>query len=171
MRKRKDGLFRSNWILGFQFKNVKETVRNWGKWWIVCFIIIITLRNWRKWWNLKIKISKIFISFLDFQFYWLFFFLLSYIFFLILILLQKTHYFSENIIKIMNILFQISIFSIFFFNILYDTTVFVFYILHYWSFLHNMHIHKRRLRYNYYSIKIIFFSSIIKIPNAQTKDS
>lgn len=140
MRKRKDGLFRSNWILGFQFKNVKETVRNWGKWWIVCFIIIITLRNWRKWWNLKIKISKIFISW--FPVLLTFLFLLSYIFFLILILLQKTHYFSENIIKIMNILFQMSIFSIFFFNILYDT-VFVFCILHYWSFLHNMHTHKK----------------------------
>lgn len=74
MRKRKDGLFHSNWILGFQFKNVKETVRNWGKWWIVCFIIIITLRNWRKWWNLKIKIVRslfhfLISSFIDFSFF------------------------------------------------------------------------------------------------------
>lgn len=50
-------------------------------------------------------------------------FLPSYVFFLIFsyFIAKNAHYFSENIIKIMNILFQIHPF----FNILYDTTVFL----------------------------------------------
>lgn len=50
-------------------------------------------------------------------------FLPSYVFFLIFsyFIAKNAHYFSENIIKIMNILFLIHPF----FNILYDTTVFL----------------------------------------------